>query len=86
MDDKGYDKSGKTPRGAFTSYTSLVMYLAKLYYEVKHAKIKKRPPPPTRAKSRNRSKFCNYHKDYGHHTNECIHLKDEIGRLRDFVQ
>ena len=40
---------------------------------------------------RNRRKYCRFHKDHGHDTDECIQLKDEIealirrGRLARFV-
>ena len=40
---------------------------------------------------RNQRKYCRFHKDHGHDTDECIKLKDEIealirrGRLARFV-
>ena len=41
---------------------------------------------------RDRSKYCDYHKDHSHDTEECIHLKEKIeelirqGHLKNFVQ
>ena len=41
------------------------------------------PSPRMRkgALKRDRSKYCEYHKDYGHDTEECIHLKEKIEEL-----
>nr|GEU80684.1 reverse transcriptase domain-containing protein [Tanacetum cinerariifolium] len=39
------------------------------------------PPPPSMAgtsKKRNMNKFCDYHQDRGHNTNDCYHLKKKI--------
>ncbi|KAL8481254.1 hypothetical protein ACS0TY_027149 [Phlomoides rotata] len=33
---------------------------------------------PTRSNS---NKFFHFHNDYGHNTNDCFHLRDEIERL-----
>ena len=51
--------------------------------------------PPLRmrkdALKRDKSKYCNYHKDHDHDTEECIHLKENIedlilqGHLKNFV-
>ena len=52
-------------------------------------------PPPRKARTPERadhSKHCEYHKNHGHHTEECIELKDKIeeliqtGQLRHFVR
>ena len=31
--------------------------------------------------NRSRNKYCQYHKDHGHDTEECFKLKVEIGKL-----
>ncbi|GJY49561.1 hypothetical protein Tco_0439517 [Tanacetum coccineum] len=39
------------------------------------------PPPPPMVgtpEKRNMNKFCNYHQDQGHNTNDCYHLKKQI--------
>ncbi|GMN20970.1 hypothetical protein TIFTF001_040006 [Ficus carica] len=51
-------------------------------------------PPPLRADRarRNQNKYCNFHKDVGHDTKDCIQLRDQIellirdGHLREFVE
>jgi hypothetical protein len=52
-----------------------------------------KPPPKMRtpAGKRNSRKYCGYHCDHGHQTEECLSLKKEIerfirlGRLKNFV-
>ncbi|GKV37338.1 hypothetical protein SLEP1_g45378 [Rubroshorea leprosula] len=53
----------------------------------------KRPPPQTHDSSRaDRSKYCDYHRVYGHNTEDCQSLKDELeflacnGKLEGYVQ
>jgi len=52
-------------------------------------------PPPRKARTPylvDKSKHCQYHKNHGHHTEECVALKDQIeelveaGQLRRFVR
>ena len=53
-----------------------------------------RDPPPIRADRarRNQNKYCNFHKDVGHDTKDCIQLRDQIelliwdGHLQEFVE
>jgi hypothetical protein len=64
---------------------------SRIYKEIMYSELKDRPPP-MRSQAKNKDKFCLYHKDHGHYTNECIHLKDAIeklirqGKLKQFVQ
>ncbi|XP_022865324.1 uncharacterized protein LOC111385183 [Olea europaea var. sylvestris] len=37
-------------------------------------------PMETSAKKRDKSMYCQFHRDHGHDTEECIHLKEEIER------
>ena len=51
-------------------------------------------PPPKKRKflPPDKLKYCKFHKDYGHDTNDCVTLKDEIkslirkGRLSKYKQ
>jgi hypothetical protein len=80
----------KGPRGTFNSFTPLLTTLAKLYKEVMNKELTERPPV-MRSQSRDRKKWCAYHRDHGHYTNECIQLKDatehlvQRGKLKEFV-
>nr|GEX78095.1 reverse transcriptase domain-containing protein [Tanacetum cinerariifolium] len=46
-------------------------------------KVKFKPPPPmiTPVEKRNASKFCEFHGEVGHTTNECMHLKKQIEEM-----
>ncbi|GKV44452.1 hypothetical protein SLEP1_g51635 [Rubroshorea leprosula] len=53
----------------------------------------RRPPPPVHDSPRaDKSKHCDYHRVYGHNTEDCQHLKDELeflartGKLEGYVQ
>ena len=45
--------------------------------------IEKPVPMKGSANSRNQEKFCDYHEDVGHHTNECISLMRYLDRLAE---
>jgi hypothetical protein len=88
---KTYDRSVRPPRGAYSNYAPLTMPPSRVYKEIMYSELKDRPPP-LRSQSKNKDKFCLYHKDHGNYTNECIHLKDAIeklithGKFKQFVQ
>ncbi|GJS61829.1 hypothetical protein Tco_0656613 [Tanacetum coccineum] len=46
-------------------------------------KEKFKPPPPmtTPVEKRNASKFCEFHREVGHTTDECMHLKRQIEEM-----
>ncbi|GJR17055.1 reverse transcriptase domain-containing protein [Tanacetum coccineum] len=44
-------------------------------------KFKASPPMTTHVEKRNRNKFCEFHGEVGHNTNECMHLKRQIEAL-----
>ncbi|GKG31788.1 hypothetical protein Tco_0426738, partial [Tanacetum coccineum] len=41
-------------------------------------KFKAPPPMSGLAKNQNKNKFCEFHRDKGHNTDECIHMKKQI--------
>ncbi|GJT35299.1 reverse transcriptase domain-containing protein [Tanacetum coccineum] len=55
-------------------------------------KSKAPPPMTTPVKKRNHAKFCEFHGEVGHHTDECMHLKKQIeemqkaGKLSHFIK
>ena len=48
-------------------------------------KFEFKKPQPLRgpAKYRNKNKYCHYHKDVGHDTNDCINLKRLLDKLAE---
>nr|GEZ43759.1 reverse transcriptase domain-containing protein [Tanacetum cinerariifolium] len=44
-------------------------------------KLKAPPPMTTPVKKRNINKFCEFHEEVGHNTDECMHLKRQIEEL-----
>ncbi|GAA0169066.1 hypothetical protein LIER_43836 [Lithospermum erythrorhizon] len=77
----------------FNNYTHLRTTVGKVYAQVEDKKIYSRPQkikaPPNR---RDHKKYCEYHKNHGHDTDECRILNSEIerlvrrGQLKEFVK
>ncbi|KAL8508000.1 hypothetical protein ACS0TY_018526 [Phlomoides rotata] len=53
-----------------------VLQVAVDYPEIKFTYPRSRGPTSPKSE-----KFCHFHNDYGHNTNDCFHLRDEIERL-----
>ncbi|XP_052192778.1 uncharacterized protein LOC127801573 [Diospyros lotus] len=79
-------------RGSPVNYTPLNTSRAEILLALEDKNYLRRPsplksPPNTRSKK----KYCRFHRDHGHDTEDCIQLKEEIqelinrGYLRDFV-
>ncbi|GMN65573.1 hypothetical protein TIFTF001_034636 [Ficus carica] len=93
VDNSGSNPSPRTPAGRFQQYTSLVTTIEHVLNQVTGRGLL-RDPPPLRADRarRNQNKYCNFHKDVGHDTKDCIQLRDQIellirdGHLREFVE
>ncbi|GMN22284.1 hypothetical protein TIFTF001_043490 [Ficus carica] len=93
MDNSGSNPSPRTPAGRFQQYTPLVTTIEHVLKQVTGRGLL-RDPPPLRADRarRNQNKYCNFHKDVGHDTKDCIQLRDQIellirdGHLREFVE
>ncbi|XP_068466727.1 uncharacterized protein [Phaseolus vulgaris] len=81
------------PRGRkFQQYTPLSTTRTRILQEAMATEV---IPPPMKARTPDRAdhnKHCQYHKNHGHHTEECIALKDRIeeliqtGQLKRFVR
>ena len=64
------------------NYTDLVSSQEDVFMAAKHTGVFKRPDPLRGDRSkRNQNKYCQFHKDVGHTTKECITLKDEMKKL-----
>ncbi|GJV85405.1 reverse transcriptase domain-containing protein [Tanacetum coccineum] len=55
--------------------------LQKKFWPWERGKFKAPPPMTTPVKKRNNNKFCEFHGEVGHNTDECMHLKRQIEEL-----
>ncbi|KAL5539149.1 hypothetical protein UlMin_045481 [Ulmus minor] len=84
-------QNNQVPR--FREYTPTIVPVATIYTENEHLGIFTIPPAiKTPVNRRDNTKYCRYHRDIGHITEECRVLKDEIerliqrGQLRNYVK
>ena len=82
----------KDNRRHFPKFTPLVMPSSKILIQVKNDPILRWPKPMrSNPEVRNKCKYCHFHKDYEHDTNECHDLKNQVknliqqGKLKRFV-
>ncbi|GLT32924.1 hypothetical protein SLA2020_075540 [Shorea laevis] len=65
-----------------TIWTEFTLPRSQVLMQIKNKMEVRRPPPmPSPPTSRNRSKYCDFHQDHGHITDECNSLKSELERL-----
>ncbi|XP_022846207.1 uncharacterized protein LOC111368948 [Olea europaea var. sylvestris] len=82
--NKGYaqDRPVKQKREEVKTPTPLSIPRTKLLMKIQHMRELEWPKPmPTPSGKRNQSKYCHFHRDHGHDTEECLQLKEEIERL-----
>ncbi|KAL5548582.1 hypothetical protein UlMin_003813 [Ulmus minor] len=84
-------QNNQVPR--FHEYTPTTVPVATIYSENEHLGIFTIPPNiRTPVNRRDNTKYCRYHRDIGHVTEECRVLKDEVerliqrGQLRNYVR
>ncbi|XP_072078073.1 uncharacterized protein [Arachis hypogaea] len=86
---------GKAPKpvprvGKFTNYTPLTATITEVYQQIAEKGILSRPRPLKDRTGGNKNLYCDYHKGYGHKTQDCFDLKDALeqairdGKLADF--
>ncbi|GKV47315.1 hypothetical protein SLEP1_g54227 [Rubroshorea leprosula] len=75
----------------YASYIPLTLPRSQILAQIQH--LVRRPPPPLHDSPRaDKSKHCDYHRVYGHNTEDCQHLKDELeflarnGKLEGYIQ
>ncbi|GKV20141.1 hypothetical protein SLEP1_g30302 [Rubroshorea leprosula] len=75
----------------YANYIPLALPRFQILAQIQH--WVKRPPSPLHDSPRaDKSKHCDYHREYGHNTKDCQHLKDELeflarnGKLEGYVQ
>ncbi|XP_072062154.1 uncharacterized protein [Arachis hypogaea] len=85
----------KTPKpfsrvGKFTNYTSLTVPIIEVYQQIVEKGILSKPQPLKDRTGGNKSLYCDYHKGYGHKTQDCFDLEDALeqviwdGKLAEF--
>ncbi|XP_024026074.1 uncharacterized protein LOC112092959 [Morus notabilis] len=66
----------------YDSYHELTVAVEEVFNQVSRGNLLRRPEAMKSDPSRrNQKKFCRFHGDVGHHTNDCADLKDKIKRL-----
>ena len=83
----------RPPPSKYNNFTDLTRSREDVFLAIEHTGIYKQPDSMRRyCSKRNQNKYCRYHRDIGHTTEECIILKDGIkklireGHLRDYVR
>ncbi|KAL5575437.1 hypothetical protein UlMin_017136 [Ulmus minor] len=89
--NKGGPPLAQIPR--FCEYTPLTETVATVFNQAEHRGIFNYPPGiRTPANKRDNKKYCRFHRDTGHTTEECRVLKDEVerliqrGQLREYIR
>ncbi|KAL5539356.1 hypothetical protein UlMin_044110 [Ulmus minor] len=89
--NRGGPPPAQIPR--FHEYTPLTETVATVFNQAEHCGIFNYPPGiRTPANKRDNTKYCRFHRDTGHTTEECRVLKDEVerliqrGQLREYVR
>ncbi|XP_016195139.1 uncharacterized protein LOC107636120 [Arachis ipaensis] len=77
---------GKTSRpfpqvGKFTNYTPLIVPIVEVYQQIAEKRIRSKPRPLKDRPGGNKSLYCDYHKGYGHKTQDCFDLKNALEQV-----
>ncbi|XP_072090626.1 uncharacterized protein [Arachis hypogaea] len=77
------EASNKAPRpfprvGKFTNYTPLALPIVEVYQQIAEKGILPKPRPLKDRTGGNKNLYCDYHKGYGHQTQDCFDLKDAL--------
>nr|GEW31799.1 protein rolling stone-like isoform X2 [Tanacetum cinerariifolium] len=65
---------------------TLLTKTPKDFFALDKGKFKAPPPMTTPVEKRNHAKFCEFHGEVGHNTDECIHLKKQIEEMLKVVK
>ncbi|XP_020972873.1 uncharacterized protein LOC107632634 [Arachis ipaensis] len=74
----------------FTNYIPLTVPIVEVYQQIAEKEILSKPRPLKDRTGGNKSLYCDYHKGYGHKTQDCFDLKDALeqairdGKLAEF--
>ncbi|XP_072094127.1 uncharacterized protein [Arachis hypogaea] len=78
--EEALSKAQRTfPRvGKFTNYTPLNLPIVEVYQQIAEKGILPKPRPLKDRTGGNKNLYCDYHKGYGHLTQDCFDLKDAL--------
>ena len=83
----------RIPQSRYSGYTLLSVPRKQLLMHIRDLDLLWKPKEiRTIPNRRDRSKYCRYHRDHDHNTNDCFDLEEEIesliqrGYLKDFVK
>nr|XP_025672873.1 uncharacterized protein LOC112772193 [Arachis hypogaea] len=78
--EEALSKAPRTfPRvGKFTNYTPLNLPIVEVYQQIAEKGILPKPRPLKDRTGGNKNLYCDYHKGYGHLTQDCFDLKDAL--------
>ena len=72
----------RPPPSKYNNFTDLTRSHEDVFLATEHTGVYKQSDSMRRDRSkRNQNKYCRYHRDVDHTTEECIALKDEIEKL-----
>ncbi|GKV14106.1 hypothetical protein SLEP1_g25023 [Rubroshorea leprosula] len=92
---KAEEPNSSTPqmRPALPSWTSFTIPRSQILMQIKNKMEMRRPNPiQSPAASRDHTRYCDFHQDHGHTTEECKSLKSELeslaqkGMLNEYIQ
>ncbi|XP_072060215.1 uncharacterized protein [Arachis hypogaea] len=77
------EATNKAPRpfprvGKFTNYTPLALPIVEVYQQIAEKGILPKPRPLKDRTGGNKNLYCDYHKGYGHQTQDCFDLKNAL--------
>ena len=89
--DNRSESSRQSVHRKFENYTPLAVGRAKILNAIANEHYLRRPNPIIHGPNVDKTKYCSFHKDYGHTTKGCQKFKDEIefhvrrGLLKEYV-